>query len=136
MAGSDRVASRGKWLDGKRVLITEDEYLIAADLMFEVTAAGGKVVGTSGSVDAALDFIAAGNLDGAILDIRLMGQRSFRVADVLAARQIPFIFATAMSHHDAPPRHANVHWLEKPWTRVVLRKALEDAMSFRDEGAC
>src|SRR5262249_50661970 len=102
-------------LGGKRVLIVEDEAFIAADLAMQVEAAGGKVAGTVATVDAALDFIASRELDGATLDITLSGERSFQVADALAARHIPFVFATALTHRDAPARFRNVPWLEKPF---------------------
>jgi CheY-like chemotaxis protein len=114
-------------LSGKRVLIVEDEYIIAAIIASEVTASGGKVV-MAKSVAAALDIVAAAGVDGAILEIKLMGERTFRVADALVARRIPFMFATGMSHQDAPARHANVPWLEKPCAPDTLRKALEDVM--------
>src|SRR5262249_43462444 len=56
-------------LDSKRILIVEDEGIIAADLAMQVEAAGGKVVGTVATVDAALDIIASTELDGATVDI-------------------------------------------------------------------
>ena len=103
-------------LDGKCILIAEDENLIAMDLAEEVAESGGKVVGPVGSVDAALDIVATTPLDGAILDLRLRGQTAFRVADALAARDIPFVFETAyMKAGEAPARHAHVPCIEKPF---------------------
>jgi ActR/RegA family two-component response regulator len=115
-------------LKNKRVLIVEDEYFIAIDLAGEVAAAGAKVVGSASSVDTALDIIASTELDGATVDLKLMEQRSFVVADALAARHIPFVFATAMTHRDAPARFANVPWLEKPSTARAVCRALESVM--------
>jgi hypothetical protein len=60
-------------LRGKRVLIVEDEYLIAISLASEVAALGGKVVEMVQSFDAALDIIATADLDGAIADIAPTG---------------------------------------------------------------
>ncbi len=116
-------------LDGKCILIAEDENLIAMDLAEEVTASGGKVVGPVESVDAALDIVATTPLDGAILDLRLRGQTAFQVADALAARQIPFVFETAyIRAGEAPARHAHVPCIEKPFMRSFVRNALERVM--------
>jgi hypothetical protein len=60
-------------LDGKRILIIEDEYLIAMSVASGITELGGKVVGIVGSADDALDIIAATDVDGAIIDITLTG---------------------------------------------------------------
>jgi DNA-binding response OmpR family regulator len=102
-------------LIGKRVLIVEDENIIAMDLAYQVSSSGAKVVGTVGSVDTALHIIATTDLDGVILDLDLGGEAAFPVADALAARHIPFVFATAMSSRDTPARYANVACLEKPF---------------------
>jgi DNA-binding response OmpR family regulator len=118
---------RGKHLKGKRVLIVEDEILIALNLEIEVAALGGEAVRTA-SLDAALDVIATTHLDGAVVDIRLSGQPTFLVADALAARRVPFVFETATEHREAPARHANVPWLGKPFRPSAFRRALVDAM--------
>ncbi len=116
-------------LNGKRILIVEDENLIVLSLDSEITEAGGEVVATAGSVDAALDLIATADLDGAIVDIKLRGQRTFLVADALAARRIPFVFTTAMSRHECPARFADVPWLEKPFLPSAIIGALSDVMA-------
>ena len=122
-------------LDGKCILIAEDENLIAMDLAQEVAASGGKVVGPVGSVDDALDIVATTPLDGAILDLKLRGQTAFPVADALAARHIPFIFETAyMRPGEAPARHAHVPCIEKPFMLSFVRNALERVMKCREAG--
>jgi CheY-like chemotaxis protein len=121
-------------LDGKCILIAEDESLIAMDLAEEVAESGGKVVGPVGSVDDALDIVATTPLDGAILDLKLRDQTAFPVADALAARHIPFVFETAyMRAGEAPARHAHVPCIEKPFMRSFVRNALERVM-YREEG--
>jgi CheY-like chemotaxis protein len=121
-------------LDGKCILIAEDESLIAMDLAEEVAASGGKVVGPVGSVDDALDIVATTPLDGAILDLKLRDRTAFQVADALAARHIPFVFETAyMKAGEAPARHAHVPCIEKPFIRSFVRNALERVM-YREEG--
>jgi hypothetical protein len=133
----DRMSRRrpAMTLDGKCILIAEDEGIIAMDLAAEVAAWGGEVVGPVASIDAALDIIASMPLDGAILDLNLKGQMGFLVADALADRDIPFVFETAyMKPGEAPSRHAHVPCIEKPFTRSFVRHALERVMSPRDQG--
>jgi CheY-like chemotaxis protein len=116
-------------LEGKRVLIVEDDNIIAMDLAYDVGASGAKVVGTVGSVDAALAVIASTDLDGVVLDINLRGRTGFLVADTLAARRIPFVFATGyMKSCEVLTRHYNAPCLEKPFSRGALWYALEDVM--------
>jgi CheY-like chemotaxis protein len=111
-------------LKGKRILIVEDEAVIALGLEGEVGALGGEIV-RADSVDSALDIIASTELDGATVDLRLRdGQRNFLVADALAARQVPFVFATGMGHREAPARHAAVPWLQKPFSPAAVSRAL------------
>jgi CheY-like chemotaxis protein len=116
-------------LNGKRVLIVEDDYLIAIDLASEIARAGGKPIALANNVDEALDIIASSELDGAIVDVNLMGECSFQVADALADRHIPFAFATAMSCDHAPVHHANAPWLEKPFAPGTVVGVLDLVMS-------
>jgi DNA-binding response OmpR family regulator len=81
-------------LTGKRVLIVEDDGFIAMNIADELRADGAEVVGPVHNVDAALKLITTTSLDGAVLDVKLMGQPVFRVADELADRHIPFVFQT------------------------------------------
>jgi CheY-like chemotaxis protein len=116
-------------LNGKRILIVEDENLIVLGLDSEINAAGCEVVATAGSVDAALDLIATTDLDGAIVDVKLRGQLTFLVADALAARRIPFVFTTAMNSRECPARFADVPWLEKPFLPGAALRALSGVMA-------
>jgi CheY-like chemotaxis protein len=122
-------------LAGKRVLIVEDEYIVALNIATEATARGAVVVGPVGTVDDALEAIKNADVDGAILDINLRRRESFPVADALADRHVPFVFATGYAiAHDIPARHANAVVLEKPTPPGVLCCALERAMSATPEG--
>src|SRR4051812_9459903 len=79
--------ARSGRLAGKRLLVVEDEYLIAMELCHSIEEGGGEVVGPAGSVEDALGLIAeVARLDGAVLDVNLRGQRVYPVADALAAR--------------------------------------------------
>jgi CheY-like chemotaxis protein len=82
-------------LSGWRVLLVEDEFLIAEDLASVLSAAGATVVGPAYTVAGALSLIESGDaLDGAVLDVNLKGEAVFPVADALLSRSIPFVFTT------------------------------------------
>ena len=112
-------------LAGKCILIVEDEQMIAENLAFELAESGAQVIGPVSSITAALDIIGNTKLDGVTLDIKLMGEMAFSVADVLADRGIPFVFLTGYDAGTVPERHANVPRVEKPVTPDVVRRALE-----------
>ncbi len=102
-------------MQGRRILLVEDEYFIAADMELAFAAAGAEVVGPVASVEAALGLIRAGGaLDGAVLDINLQDEMAFPVADALMERGIPFIFATGYDKKVVPGRYAHVTRCEKP----------------------
>jgi CheY-like chemotaxis protein len=117
-------------LTGKRVLVVEDDSILAINLADELAAEGAQVLGPAASVTDALGVIASADLDGAVLDVNLGGKAAFPVADALADRHIPFIFVTGylIAHH-VPPRHANVRRFEKPAAAGVICRALAEAMS-------
>ena len=116
-------------LAGKRVLIVEDDNILAITLAEELAAEGAKVIGPAPTVTDALDVITRTDLDGAIVDINLRGKATFPVADALADHHIPFVFATGylVAGH-IPARHANVRRFEKPTAPGVICRALEEAM--------
>src|SRR2546422_6184923 len=102
------------WLARKRVLIIEDENIVAMNIADEVAARGAVVIGPVGTVDGALKAIKNADVDGAILDINLRGKPAFAVADALANRNIPFVFATGYRAVDVPARYSDVARFEKP----------------------
>ena len=112
-------------LASKCILIVEDEIIVALDLADKITADGAEAVGPVSTVNAALDVIANTELDGVILDVKLRGEMSFPVADVLADRHIPFVFMTALDASDIPSRHENVRRVQKPVSTDVICRGLE-----------
>ena len=102
-------------LEGQRILIVEDEYLIADDLRDALVVAGAEVLGPAPNVDVAVSLIAGSQqIDAALLDINLRGTMVFDVADTLVARGVPIAFATGYDHWAIPDRFADVPRLEKP----------------------
>ena len=102
-------------LAGMRVLIVEDEYLVALDLAIGLLEAGAQIVGPAGSVDAAFGHIRdTSSLGAAVLDVNLHNDTVFPVADVLAQRGVPFLFTTGYDASSIPERYRNIKRVEKP----------------------
>jgi DNA-binding NtrC family response regulator len=109
-------------LEGRRILVAEDEYLIADDLSQALQRAGVEVIGPFGSVAAALDAVERDvPMDAAVLDVNLAGERVFPVADRLASRGIPFVFTTGYEDLASASTYRDVPKLEKP---IGLRELL------------
>jgi DNA-binding response OmpR family regulator len=103
-------------LRGCRILIVEDEYLLADDLCQALEDTGAKVLGPVGSVGDATALIAReAEIDAAVLDVNLQGEMVYPVADVLRARGVPFAFVTGYDHWALPDRFADTPHVEKPF---------------------
>jgi DNA-binding LytR/AlgR family response regulator len=102
-------------LAGRRVLVVEDEYLLAAEVVKDIKALGAEVIGPVATIDDALDLLAeTERLDAALLDLNLCGEMAFPIADALMERRVPFVFATGYDRFAIPPRYVDVRRFEKP----------------------
>jgi DNA-binding response OmpR family regulator len=108
----------------KRVLVVEDDYLVAMDIVRALERAGAEVIGPAPAVEAALDALEQTAPDGAILDINLGGEMAFPVADALLARGVPFVFATGYDAQVIPSRFIHVKRCEKPMASEQICAAL------------
>ena len=106
-----------------RVLVVEDEILIAMLVSDMLTELDYATVGPVADVDRALAAVDQGGFDLAILDVNLNGRESSAVADKLKSLEIPFIFATGYALR-VPSGFENVPILQKPFQLHDLRKAL------------
>jgi DNA-binding NtrC family response regulator len=112
-------------LSGVRVLVVEDQFLIADDMRRAVGALGGEVVGPFPSIDRAQAALEEQEIGLGLLDINLGGSnRVFPLADELARRQVPFIFSTGYDAWVLPPRHKDRPRLEKPVSPGALEAAV------------
>jgi CheY-like chemotaxis protein len=100
---------------GRRVLLVEDEMIVACLLEDMLADLGCTVVGPAASVDQALAMIDAEAIDVAVLDVNLNGQMSYPVADALAARGVPFAFSTGYHKDRLLENYRNVPALQKPF---------------------
>ena len=105
---------------GKRLLIVEDEFVIALDLQHLLESAGHEVAGLAANVTDALALAGSAAVDGAILDINLRGERVGAVADLLARRAVPFVFVSGYGSSGRPPGHEGVPVLAKPYDEAEL----------------
>ncbi len=111
-------------LAGRHVLVVEDEYFIADDIASALRAAGAEIAGPVSTSDEALALLNILSLDLAILDINLRGDISFVIADALAERHIPFVFATGYDNRTIPERHAQRPRWQKPFDTEELVASL------------
>jgi len=112
-------------MDGKlRVLIVEDEIVVALFLEDVLADFGYEVAGVVSHLDDALarDI----DYDLAVLDVHINGRDIFDFADRLAAEDIPFVFATGYGERGIPERHRNRPVLQKPFQPKDLKRVLED----------
>src|SRR5260221_14412766 len=108
------------------VLIVEDDLIIALDFEDTILGFGVKTVRTAASVARALEMIADRAPDFALLDVGLVHEKSFAIAERLDALKIPFVFVTGYGPKVAFP-HAFAHrpTLEKPCSTDVLQALLK-----------
>lgn len=114
-----------KSLAGRRVLLVEDDYFIARNLLRQLEESGAEVLGPAGNIENALDLIASTpQIDGAVLDVNLGDVMVYPVADALKDREVPFVFATGYDKTMIPARYADVPLCEKPVEATQVVQAL------------
>ena len=101
-------------LQGRCVLIVEDEYLLADDLARGFSELGIDIIGPVPSLAQAMALVQEKAIDMAVLDIALDGDKVFDVADALIARDVPILFVTGYDREAIPSRYANVPLCQKP----------------------
>jgi CheY-like chemotaxis protein len=109
----------------RRVLVVEDEYFIADDLVRALERRGAEVVGPASTVQQALELLSStAEISGAVLDVNLRGERVFPLADELMRRGVPFVFATGYDQGSLPEANRQVPCWEKPYNDEGLVQAL------------
>jgi CheY-like chemotaxis protein len=115
-------------LAGKRILVVEDEAMVAAMVEDMLVELGATVVGPAGSVAKGLDLARNAALDGAVLDVNLRGERVDAVAALLRERHVPLVFASGYGESGFVPRQGE-RVLEKPFALDELGRALGELMA-------
>lgn len=117
-------------LSGKRILVVEDEYYIAADLQQALEAEEATVVGPVARVADALER-ASEPLDAALLDVNLHGEASFAIAERLTRAHVPYMFLTGYDSWAMPGQYAEVPRLTKPFVMARVVEAVEQMVTAR-----
>lgn len=112
----------------KRILIVEDEVLLALQLEDMLTALGHKVVGQATRIDVALELARERDIDFAVLDINVAGTKSFPVADTLRQRGIPFAFATGYGAEGLVDGYRDWPTLRKPYGQEDLERTIAEVL--------
>jgi PAS domain S-box-containing protein len=108
-------------LHGSRVLVLEDESLLAIEIQQTLQSAGLEVLGPASRIQEASDLLQAEAVDVALLDINVAGEMSFPVAESLVARCVPFAFVTGYTGKHTLPEHLQDRpILAKPFTSAGL----------------
>ncbi|MGI8704969.1 MAG: response regulator [Sphingomicrobium sp.] len=115
-------------LSGKRVLVVEDEMLVAMQIEDMLSDLGCTSITSAATIETALQSIAANTFDLATLDLNLNGTRSFAVAEALSDRHIPFAFATG---YGPDARFGDRPVLNKPYGFFQLKKVISKLLADR-----
>jgi CheY-like chemotaxis protein len=116
-------------LAGRRILVVEDESLVAMLLETILEDMGCTPVGPAATVDDGLALAGGGDpLDAALLDVNVAGRQVFPVADALAAAGVPFVFSTGYGEGGLPDRWRGHPTIQKPFTEAAVRDALMKAV--------
>ena len=115
-----------------RILVAEDNFLMAEVICDFVSACGMEPIGPAPTVERGLRLAQADGIDGAILDINLQGQMCFPICPILARRNVPFLFLSGYAGTDLVPSELrSVRQLEKPFDPEELEAALQDMVARR-----
>lgn len=112
-------------LHDRRILVVEDDYMIAHDITELLLEAGAKVLGPIPSLSGALHLVEAeGWIDCAVLDVGLRDEVSWPVVDMLLARSVSVLLTTGYNANAIPGAYAFLPRCEKPVSSVDVTRAI------------
>ena len=126
--GSGAISSGGP-MAGKRILVVEDEVIVAMLLEDILADAGATVVGPAARVARALEILGSEEVDAALLDLNLAGEVTTLVAEELRRRAIPFAFATGYGAAGLPDGFSGHAVLQKPFQEHDLHRVLGEILT-------
>ena len=116
-------------LEGRTILVVEDESLVAMLLETILEDMGCATLGPVSTIDEALAVIADGSaFDGALLDVNVAGKEVFPVAEALKAKGVPFVFSTGYGEGGLPDQWRGQATIQKPFTEDAVKAALFKAL--------
>jgi PAS domain S-box-containing protein len=133
---SDAAAIGATDIAGNRIMIVEDEALVAMAITDVMTTSGFSVIGPFGKLTDAKAALRKGDIDAAMLDVNLDGELVYPLADMLLAERIPFVFLTGYGPESIDRRYSHIRVLRKPvdtqlLERVFVRPSLRDSDELR-----
>ncbi len=112
-------------LQGRRILVAEDDYILAEELKADLEGQGAEVLGPVPDLESARELLTTTPApDAALLDINLGGEMVYPLADILQDRNIPFVFATGYEEWAIAEPYASLPRLEKPLDMRQVARAL------------
>jgi len=122
-------------LQGKRILVIEDEPLVSMEIETYLSGSGATAIGPAGTVERARQLIESEKFDAAFVDANLGGEPVDEIAKGLAAKGIPFLFLTGYGREALPEAFRNAGMIGKPYTREQLMMATSKLFESRSEVA-
>jgi two-component SAPR family response regulator len=116
-------------LTGKRVLVAEDDFLVAMDMRRTIEEAGGTVASSERTAKSVVDAAENETLDCAVLDVQLDDGMVFAAARALRRRRVPFVLVTGYERSMIPAELADVPYLQKPVSRATLVECVVDCVA-------
>jgi CheY-like chemotaxis protein len=123
----------GSQPSGCRIFVVEDEFLIRMLLEDMLTDLGHAVAAAAGSVGEAAELAKTSEFDLAILDVNLDGRDVYPVAEILAERNLPFVFVTGYGGRGLPEAYRDRPTLQKPFQLEDLRRTLANVIGGNGE---
>src|SRR5438045_5356040 len=115
-------------LKGRRILVIEDSPVagpFTADLLTDL---GCEVVGPAPNMAAAREFVENEQIDAAVLDVHIRGERVFPLLDVLEDKRVPFVLTSGYADWQMPDKWQDRPRLNKPYTIEQIEKALSELL--------
>ena len=118
----------GHHLQGARVLVVEDEYFIADDLVRALVSCGATPVGPVGTLEQASRLLENEQVDAAILDLNLHGDMAYPLAERLSREQMPCLIISGYAGESLPDSLKGMARLEKPVSPKVAMSSLSQEL--------
>ena len=121
-----------KPLSGRRVLVVEDEYFLAEDIVQILKEMGARIIGPVGELEEATNLVNAdAAIDAAVVDVNLRNELAFPLARILRARKVPFLFTTGYDGSSIEREFQDVQLWEKPLDLSAMARDLVDLIGAR-----
>jgi len=111
-------------LAGRRILVIEDSPVVAPFTVEILGELGCEVVGPAPNMAAARELVESEEIDAAILDIHIRGERVFPICEMLEGRDVPFLLTSGYADWQVPDKWRDRPRLQKPYTLDQVKEAL------------